>query len=488
MPVDSVHTQYALRAPQWRRCRDAKGGSDTVKLAGAAYLPMLEGMNPMTEYSAYLTRAMFYAATERTVEGLTGLVLRKAPTLDVPETVARDLDDLTLSGQSWDSLLLEVLDEAITIGRLGLLIEYAADGGARPYWTTYRAEQIVNWRTGPTVGPDGVARTGLTRVVLRESALGPGSVDGFVTAEVVQYRVLELVDGAYVVTLWRKPTGDAALTTPGGAQWVLVQTLHPVRRAKPLTAIPFVFVGARHARPEPDKPPLLDMVDVNLSHYRSSADLEHGRHFTALPTPWVTGAVGQTELKIGSGVAWTLSDHQAKVGMLEFTGQGLAALVTALEHKERLMAILGARLLEGQPMRGETAEAVRLRHAGDSATLTSIVCSIDEGLTMACRWHAWWQGDDGAFRADAPIEVALNRDFFEAMMDAPTATAALTMWQAGAISWRTYFALMQKGEWMRPGIDAETERALITAEQATMPGPEPPVVDPTASVAGPGGA
>src|SRR5206468_661127 len=135
--------------------------------------------------------------------------------------------------------------------------------------------------------------------------------------------------------------------------------------------IPFTFVGATSLSPNVDKPPLLDLVEVNLSHYRSSADLEHGRHYTALPTPWVSGMRPDSNLRIGAGVAWVLEDPTAKAGMLEFTGQGLQALEKALESKEKQMAVLGARLLEMQPRLQETAEAVRLRHNGDAATLST---------------------------------------------------------------------------------------------------------------------
>jgi Domain of unknown function (DUF4055) len=482
MSVDSPHPLYVEYEPKWRRCRDTKNGVDAVKRAGTTYLPPLDGhVDDPGAYAAYKLRAMFYPATERTIEGLTGLVLRKPPQVTVPDPVEQDLEDLTLSGQSWESLLLEVLDETIGLGRLGILIEYpkAADEAtlpdtARPYWTLYRAEQIVNWETGTIVGPDGVERTGVTRVVLHEAVLESDPADRFTSKSVEQYRVLELDAGAYTVTVFRRRDQvSGAAVVAGAERWVPIETIRPERRGKALTAIPFVFVGARHTRAFPDKPPLLDMIDVNLSHYRSSADLEHGRHWTALPTAWVTGYSGGTPLKIGSSTAWALVNPASSVGMLEFTGAGLRALSEALEHKERLMAILGARLLEGQPMRGETAEAVRLRHAGEAATLTSIVCAIEEALTLACRWHAWWQGADDAFTTDT-IVVGLNRDFFEAQMSFETANTAMTMWQSGGISYETYFWLLQKGEWMRPDATLAQEKALIALEAARAePEPEP---------------
>lgn len=481
MPVDSPDQLYAERLPQWQRCRDARAGSDAIKNKGVIYLPAPSGFqNDPLQYAAYKTRAMFYAATERTVEGMTGLVLRRDPVIEVPPEVEADMEDITLACQSFDSLLLEILDDCITVGRLGLLIEYpkAEEDSVRPttdrpYWTLYRAEQIVSWTVGKVLDPDGVQRTGLTRVVLLESVTVPDATDRFVNKTIAQARVLEILDGQYTVTLWqRRP--DVTKPSLTSSDWVITTaTTAPVRKNQPLPAIPFVFIGSRHTKPVPDKPPLLDMVDVNLSHYRSSADLEHGRHWTALPTPWVTGYSGTTKLNIGSTVAWALANAEAKVGMLEFSGQGLGALEKALDQKEKTMAVLGSRLLEIQPGQRETAEVVRLRHAGDAATLTSITTAIDAGLTKAFQWHAYWLGHDDAFTADL-VSVSLNKDFFETPMDAPTSLALLQAWQAGAISWKTYFYMLQQGEWMRPDATAEDEQAAIKADAAMHPAPEPP--------------
>ena len=91
--------------------------------------------------------------------------------------------------------------------------------------------------------------------------------------------------------------------------------------------IPFTFYNPMTTRPDPEKPPLLDLAVLNLSHYRNSADLEHGLHFTGLPTPWAAGfKAAQGELFIGSAAAWVTDEPQAKAGYLEFTGAGLGAI------------------------------------------------------------------------------------------------------------------------------------------------------------------
>ena len=46
-------------------------------------------------------------------------------------------------------------------------------------------------------------------------------------------------------------------------------------------------------------------------------------------------------------------------------GQGLTSFERAMDRDERLMAVLGSRLLQDQKKVGETAEAIRLRQSGE---------------------------------------------------------------------------------------------------------------------------
>ena len=120
--------------------------------------------------------------------------------------------------------------------------------------------------------------------------------------------------------------------------------------------------------------PLLDLANVCLSHYRSSADLEHGRHFTALPQVRTSQELIQMNttkaFMSGQGTAWVIPNEQAKVGFLEFSGQGLGSLERALEQKKKMMAVLGARLLEG-PKGVEAAETARIRQNTETSILGS---------------------------------------------------------------------------------------------------------------------
>jgi len=188
---------------------------------------------------------------------------------------------------------------------------------------------------------------------------------------------------------------------------------------------------------------------VNLSHYRSSADLEHGRHFTALPTPYIVGADPDEDpnvpLMIGSGTAWMLPAG-AHPGLLEFNGQGLKHLENALVEKQELMVQLGARMLETQKRAAETAEALRLRQAGDSSVLAIVADTASRGLQRALDWLVDWAGVPGA----GTVRVKLNDDFFDTRMGPSELQALVKAWQEGAIAFTDLHANLVRGEVIDP--------------------------------------
>lgn len=485
--VQTEHASYAAAKARWQRCRDCYDGGDAVKARGEAYLPRLDAQTP-AEYEAYKLRADFYGATQRTIDGLAGSVLRKAPTVQAPENVLPHLKDVTSQGVPLEGFAKAQIEQVLGVGRAGILVDLPAPPQveARPYWVAYRAEQIINWRTAIRAG-----RRVLTLVVLREDVAAVDATDPFVEKTVVQYRVLELLAGAtpgaaevYQVTVYK--ARDAASTDGAPrAEFVADAPVIPTRRGAPLPFIPFVFVGPADTTPDVAKPPMLDLVDMNLSHYRSSADLERARFFTSSPTPYICGFNGQGTTpasagnpegtpiatpvyRIGSSVAWTFQDPNTKVDMLEYTGQGLGALRDALQDKQDLMAVLGARLLEAQKVDAEAAATVRMRHAGDESVLKKLTLAVDQALSQALRWHVWWTGQEVA---EEQVGVTLAADFTQVVISPELVGKLLLSLQAGEISSETFYWNLTRAELTRPGVTFEEEHQTIDAavREATPP-------------------
>lgn len=457
MPVNSKHKDYKKREGQWTRCRDTVEGTDVIKARATRYLPLLSGQTA-SEYNAYRERAMFFGASARTVDGLAGAVFRKKYVLEYPESKRVLLDDITEESSSLDVLLRLVIREILTVGRTGILVDVtpASEGDTRAYITQYTAENILNWRMQRVNG-----KNVLVYVALAETYEDDGA-DQFERVDKDQIRILVLVneegiEGAiYKQAVYRKNQKE---------QWVLAEQVTPVRNGKNLDFIPFKFINASNVEVTPLKPPLLDMVDVNLSHYRTSADLEHGAHFTALPTPVLSGFSTKSKYRIGSGTAWVSENAQAKAQFLEYTGQGLGALRDLRKDKESAMAVLGARMLEEQKRVAEATETHKLRASGEHGPLVAMVGIVENAMEEALKWHAEWSSiSDSQVKT---IELTMNKDFIGARLNAADLTALMKAKQAGELSQDTFLHNLKEGEILPDDTSIEDEKDAIEADGNT---------------------
>jgi hypothetical protein len=461
-------------------------GEDAVKSAGVRYLPRLDSQTD-EEYDAYKERGSFFNATSRTAEGYVGLIFRRPPFLKMPEeksalglALSTFHNDADMLGTPLVSYAKNLVNEIISVGRAGTLIDWEDEVENRVYACLYATENILNWRVERING-----RNITTMVVLYEPSgahPSPGKDgDGFVTMTREQIRVLRLLPGEKVpesrkqpysctVEIWQRPEKK---TRNEKNDWRLVETRVPLRLGKPLPLIPFVFHGPRHSQPSVEKLPLADIIAVNLDHYRLDADYKHGVHFTALPTAWVSGFDKASSLRIGSSTAWVTETPGATAGFLEFTGQGLMTFERAMDRDERLLAVLGSRLLEGQKKVGETAQAIELRQSGENSILGNVAVNVSASLTQVLRWAYWWNSTEESPDdvTNEQVLVELNTDFSTKGMSAQEIQAIVAAWQAGAISRDTMTDLFRRGEVLPEGRSTDEETKLITSEKRLVAAP-----------------
>ena len=243
---------------------------------------------------------------------------------------------------------------------------------------------------------------------------------------------------------------------------------------KPLTCIPFVFHGPYHSRPEVVKSPIEDIVAANLDHYRLNTDYKHGMHFTALPTAFVTGFDKNAQLRIGSSIAWVTDTVGATASYLEFKGDGLMTFERALDRVERLLTVLGSRLLESQKRVSESAEALSIRQAGESSIIGSISVSVTASMNEVLRWIYWWHSNESCLTDITPQHLfyELNSDFESSLLSAAEIQALVNAWQSGAISRDTLLHNFRAGEILPPARTNDQEIDLIKNDP-------PPICAPT---------
>jgi hypothetical protein len=500
MPVNSTHPLYDQFAESWQRVRDVLAGEDAIKAGGVRYVPRLDTQTN-DEYGDYLARGFFYNATSRTVAGYLGMIFRREPVVNRPgelsntdgggapslpagkeRTVAGGaatlpglaavfdafVEDVDLFGTTFGSYARRLAAEVVSVGRGGTLIDWNEGGENRAFLNFYRAEDILNWRVARING-----RVQPTMVVLREWTPDIGK-DEFQEELKEEILVLRLehsaepdADGAaslsrrsYVVQRWRQ---QKKADNDRETEWVLMSRTTPMRHGKPLSSIPFVFHGPTHSRADVERSPIDDIVVANLDHFRLNVEFKHGLHFTALPTAWVSGFDKSSELKVGSRAAWVTETTGATAGFLEFKGDGLQTFERAMDRVERLLAVLGSRLLESQKRVSESAEALEIRQGGEASILGDLANSLSASLTDVMRWVYWWHTviPDQSDVDEETVCVKLNTDFETAHLNGHDLAALVSAWQAGAISRDTLLHNLRQGEILPPGRTAEQEVRLL---------------------------
>src|SRR5262249_12555 len=279
-----------------------------------------------------------------------------------------------------------------------------------------------------------------------------------------------------VVEIWQELP---SVTDKDKKEWQLVRSLTPLRLGKPLSSIPFIFHGPSHARPEVEKSPIEDIVAANLDHYRLNADYRHGMHFTALPTAYVAGFDKNSQLRIGSTTAWVTDTLGATAGYLEFRGDGLMTFERALDRVERLLSVLGSRLLESQKRVSESAEALSIRQAGESSILPSISPSVVASMNSVLRWVYWWHSTEAVPEDVTPghLNYELNSDFEASLLSAQEIQALVAAWQSGAISRDTLLHNLRAGEILPSARTNEQEFELVRKDPPLpVPQGSPPQV------------
>lgn len=507
-PGFAQNPEYSVSLLLWTKCRDSAAGQDRIHARRETYLPMLSGMDK-ADYASYLLRAMFFNAMGRTLSGLVGMVMRKPFALEYPSAAESDLDTIGVADEPLKDMITRTLQAQLMVGRIGHLVDAAnvkegeSDGDLEPYVSEYEAESIWNWHeeringvlklslvvlhetyeelTGPKHAIAVLERFRVLRLgidpAVTELESDVRDENGNVLARKGSYALNEgftesdLDDPFYYQETWVYARDAKGETTD---EIVLESVIVPKMSAgRLLTEIPFQFTNVASAEPSPEKPPLLDMVNVGLSHYLNSADLEWGRHWTCLPTPWVAGGDPEKAPRIGSSVAWVMPDADAKVGMLEFTGAGLGHLKDGMEHKEKLMAMLGSRLLADDKPGVEAAAAIKLRMSGDSAVLSTIAAHCSSSWVKILEWVWEWTNI-----GEAKIKVELNTDFNPARLGPQDLAVLMAGLQGGTIDFPTWFYNLEKGDILPPGMTLEEFTAGV---EAGIPGaPSAPAVAPGA--------
>lgn len=503
-----VHPEYEYWRPEWSKIRDAIAGEREIKRKGDQYLRRMTGADD-DQYEEYLHRAVFYNMTNQTLAGMVGQVFRRPPQVrglprpgavlargpDGEEIVVNAGQDMAPSlyrfakdGSSHSTFAKTIATEQLALGRFGVLVDAAkAAPGAKPqsFAVGYAAENIIDWQIEEVDGFYVPTRV-LLREFVREQAAGSHdnrwinepnrrgkrqrpqtpmvrTADGELTPAAGKRRVAEpSASGGYqYTTLYR----ELVLVFDDDGSRTYVQRVYredptglpdevltPLIRGNPLRFIPFVFFGAFSNAADCEKPPILDIVDLNLKHYRTYAELEYGRFYTALPTYYAPGNADNeaAEYHIGPGTVWEVPSGE-QPGILEFKGEGLKTLERALNEKEQQIAAIGGRMMPGaSKSTSESNQQSAMREANEQSLLLNVITALEEGMTQVVRY--WLMFRDVMLSETAKVRYEIDTTFLSTALDARAIRAVQQLVQSGLLTTEHVYEV-----WIKYGLIPSSE-------------------------------
>jgi hypothetical protein len=441
--IGYLHPDYIYYKTDWDMIRDTIAGERRIKEKGEFYLPRLD--SDETDYEAYRMRAAYVNMVARTQSGLLGTVFRRPmKILGLTDQQLKSLESVTPKGLSLNMFAKRLASEIIAVGRVGVLVDVPKKGG-KPYMTEYLAENILSWKSELIDDKEQ-----LTYVLLREIVESTPQLKGAVTmysndSLKAQYRVLRLENGVYTQSVF-----DDSMK--------LLDTITPTKGGAKLNFIPFAFAGPHSPTPEIQKSPLYDIAGLNLKHYRTSAQLEHGRYYTALPVYYVNMQSGEEsgDYYVGPNTVWEVGP-ESKPGILEYFGTGLASLERSLTEAEEHVAQLGGRIMGIRPTAtAESDNIFKMKQANETSILLSVTESLSACITTVLRWWLDWQ------RIKSTEVVAkLNQDFKDMNIAARELRAVALLYQSGILPIQDVYRVLQASEFIAEDTTEEKFIAML---------------------------
>lgn len=418
MKVDAKHPLYDAFLPRWQVCSDAVAGPHVMSQKADKYLCSLAEGNDSEQAkqrnARYQKLARYSGFSGSTVSGFVGLAFYRYPAVTAPDYLQSDVDG---SGVSLEQQAKGALAASLTKGRIGLWVDYPLGAGAlsraeqeekkvRPVILAYSAESIINWRDK-------------TLVVLHEKYVKED--DGFEAKYGDQYRCLRLIDGVYVVEVYRTATNgkfelvaelSGIPTDASGSHW---------------REIPFAFLGPENNASDPDAPTIEEIAHLNIGHFRNSADCEISS-FEMRPTvavkmkaAWLKDVL-KGQINMGGAIPL---DVDGDIQIVQSDPNDLALKLK--DDKKADMIALCARIIEPERTQRTATEAV-----GDQIQYTSRLSAACDNLstayTKALNWCARYSGD-----AEEML-YQLDTNFGTNKMTAQERQQLMAEWLGGAIT------------------------------------------------------
>ena len=451
--VNTPCSAYNAMASGWTLKDDLIAGSAAMQAGSAAYLPKFD-KEETKHYNTRVDNSILFSAYGDTIKSICSKPFSKALTMqgELPPPLDELENNVDGQGKSLSQLAKDIFFEFVNRGKGHILIDYPMtineDGetpnlkqertaGLMPRFINIKSEQLIGWRTENDAGGKPV----LTRIRIAETHTEP---DGNWGEKQVEYvRVIE----PDWWQLFRKGEKD---------EYVLVK-----EGINSLGKVPLVTGYANQTGFMTAEPPLKELAETNLAHYRSDSDQRNILHMARTITLFVKGFSEEDANKIALGPNQIIStdNPEADATFLEHSGNAIDAGAKDIEKLEERMMMLGL-----QPFLrktgNQTATGQSIDESRANCDIQAWVMSLEKIISQAFEIAAEW------IDAELPedFKVDIFNDFAIWVRSMQDVAELIKIRQASELSRTTFLREIKRRALLSETLDIDEEVAAIEAE------------------------
>jgi len=454
--VDNPCKAYNEMSKGWTLIDDLLAGSQAMRDNSATYLPQFS-KEDLSHYAARVANSVLFSAYGDTVKNITSKPFSKPVTLqgELPPPLDEVADDVDDQGKPLGQLAKDILTMFVNRGVGHVLVDYPItvdengetpnlqqerSSGLKPRLIGISPDQLIGWQTSQSAG----GKPYLSRIRITETKTEP---DGEWGEQEVQYvRVIEPDSWR----LYRK------VEEKEGYKYVLES-----EGTNSLGKVPLVTGYANQTGYLTAYPPLKELSEMNLAHYRSDTDQRNILHMARTVTLFLKGFTEEESqgVALGPNQLIATSNPNADAKFLEHTGTAIEAGAKDVEKLEERMVMLGLQPFLRR-VGNQTATGQGIDESRANCDIQAWVMALEDMLYRAYLMAAEWVGVE----LPEDFKVDIFNDFAIWIQAAQHVADLIKMRQAGELSQVTFLREVKRRGLLSETVDIDTEIEDIKAE------------------------
>jgi hypothetical protein len=487
--VGDPNAAYESLRDLWIKCRAVCSGERFVKDLDSIVdtytfsnllIPFSTSMTQM-QYNFYKAEAELPGITAQFSKMLVGGLLRKQPSLELPEEVPEEcynwiMNEFGVDDCSLSAFLDEALWEEVQTNRSWIFVDYPEVPNVNeltkqelleycPYPILVKAESIINWKVSNNIK----GKPLLERVIVKGTEEDYSDEFHPEFFEVIYVHELDK-SGYYQIRVYKSNNPMSIVPTISGKRietnrsntFVLDRTINNIKNnGKRLEYIP---AWPLNGNIEPSEPILMPIIDKEISLYNKLSRRNHLLYGAATYTPIICSDMtdGDFNKIVNGGLgSWIHLEANGKADILKTPTEALKDMESTIANTIEEMSKLGIRMLT--PETAQSGVALEIRNAAQTAQLGTFNRKISNTLkqVIACMIN-WRYGLNLSYN---DVKFSLSEDFNPVPLGADWLRLVTEWYDLGLIPRSIWLIILKANDIIPPDYDDEDAQKEINNDE-----------------------